>query len=74
MKALQEQGYRIGDLCAAFCVSRSGYHRARTAAPSARALSTRTRRAGDWGVNGWSPLADMAREDSRCQRQQAGGA
>jgi len=37
MKALQEQGYRIGDLCAAFCVSRSGYHRARTAGPSARA-------------------------------------
>ena len=37
MKALQEQGYRIGDLCAAFGVSRSGYHRARTAAPSARA-------------------------------------
>ena len=37
MKALQEQGYRIGDLCAAFCVSRSGYHRARTAAPSVRA-------------------------------------
>lgn len=36
MKALQEQGYRIGDLCAAFCVSRSGYHRWRTAAPSAR--------------------------------------
>jgi transposase InsO family protein len=36
MKALQEQGYRIGDLCAAFGVSRSGYHRARTAAPSAR--------------------------------------
>ena len=37
MKALQEQGYRIGDLCAAFGISRSGYHRARTAAPSARA-------------------------------------
>ena len=37
MKALQEQGCRIGDLCAAFGVSRSGYHRARTAAPSARA-------------------------------------
>ena len=37
MKALQEQGYRIGDLCAAFGVSRSGYHRWRTAAPSARA-------------------------------------
>jgi len=37
MKALQEQGYRIGDLCAAFGVSRRGYHRARTAAPSARA-------------------------------------
>lgn len=37
MKALQEQGYRIGDLCAAFGVSRSGYHRMRTAAPSARA-------------------------------------
>ena len=36
-KALQEQGYRIGDLCAAFAVSRSGYHRARTATPSARA-------------------------------------
>ena len=37
MKALQEQGYRIGDLCAAFGVSRSGYHRWRTAAPCARA-------------------------------------
>jgi putative transposase len=37
MRALQEQGYRIGDLCAAFGVSRSGYHRVRTAAPSARA-------------------------------------
>ena len=36
MKTLQEQGYRIGDLCAAFGVSRSGYHRARTAPPSAR--------------------------------------
>ena len=37
MKALQEQGYRIGDLCAAFGVSRSGYHRGRTAEPCARA-------------------------------------
>ena len=36
MKALQGE-YRIGDLCAVFCVSRSGYHRWRTAAPSARA-------------------------------------
>ena len=38
MKALQsESGYRIGDLCAAFCVSRSGYHRWRTAGPGVRA-------------------------------------
>lgn len=29
--------YRIGDLCAAFAVSRSGYHRWRTAPPGARA-------------------------------------
>jgi len=36
MKALHHD-YRIGDLCAAFGVSRSGYHRWRTAAPSARA-------------------------------------
>jgi len=37
MKVLQsESQYRIGDLCAAFCVSRSGYHRWRTAAPSLR--------------------------------------
>jgi putative transposase len=36
MKTLHDQ-YRIGDLCAAFGVSRSGYHRWRTAAPSARA-------------------------------------
>jgi transposase InsO family protein len=36
MKALQGQ-YCIGDLCAAFEVSRSGYHRWRTATPSARA-------------------------------------
>jgi len=28
--------YRIGDLCAAFCVSRSGYHRWRTAGASER--------------------------------------
>jgi transposase InsO family protein len=35
MKALAGQ-YRIGDLCAAFGVSRSGYHRWRTAKPSAR--------------------------------------
>ena len=35
MKALQAH-YRIGDLCAAFCVSRSGYHRWRTAAVSQR--------------------------------------
>jgi putative transposase len=36
MKALHEQ-YRIEDLCAAFCVSRSGYHRWRHAQASARA-------------------------------------
>ena len=36
MKTLQAY-YRIGDLCAAFGVSRSGYHRWSTAAPSARA-------------------------------------
>ena len=36
MKALQAH-YRIGDLCAAFGVSRGGYHRWRTAAPCARA-------------------------------------
>ena len=36
MKTLQAH-YRIGDLCAAFGVSRSGYHRWRTAAPCARA-------------------------------------
>jgi transposase InsO family protein len=36
MKALQSD-YRIGDLCAAFRVSRSGYHRWRTAAASTRA-------------------------------------
>jgi putative transposase len=36
MKALQGK-YRIGDLCAAFEVSRSGYHRWRTAAPGIRA-------------------------------------
>lgn len=36
MKALQGD-YRIGDLCAAFGVSRSGYHRWRTAVPCARA-------------------------------------
>ena len=36
MKALQAE-YRIRDLCAAFCVSRSGYHRWRTAKQSARA-------------------------------------
>lgn len=35
MKALHGQ-YRIGDLCAAFGVSRSGYHRWRTAGASAR--------------------------------------
>jgi len=35
MKALHGD-YRIGDLCAAFCVSRSGYHRWRTAAVSQR--------------------------------------
>jgi len=35
MKALQGQ-YAIGDLCAAFGVSRSGYHRWRNARPSAR--------------------------------------
>jgi len=35
MKALAGQ-YRIGDLCAAFGVSRSGYHRWRTAQASAR--------------------------------------
>jgi putative transposase len=36
MKTLHDD-YRIGDLCAAFGVSRSGYHRWRTAAPCARA-------------------------------------
>jgi transposase InsO family protein len=36
MKALHGH-YRIGDLCAAFGVSRSGYHRWRTAAASTRA-------------------------------------
>jgi len=36
MKALHGQ-YRLGDLCAAFGVSRSGYHRWRTARPCARA-------------------------------------
>jgi len=36
MKTLQAH-YGIGDLCAAFGVSRSGYHRWRTAAPCARA-------------------------------------
>jgi transposase InsO family protein len=36
MKALQGQ-YRLRDLCAAFAVSRSGYHRWRTARPCARA-------------------------------------
>jgi transposase InsO family protein len=36
MKTLQAH-YRIGDLCAAFGVSRSGYHCWRTAEPSARA-------------------------------------
>ena len=36
MKTLQA-AYRIGDLCAAFAVSRSGYHRWRYAAPCARA-------------------------------------
>lgn len=36
MKTLQAD-YRIGDLCAAFGVSRSGYHRWRTDAPCARA-------------------------------------
>lgn len=36
MKELQS-AYRIGDLCAAFAVSRSGYHRWRTARPSRRA-------------------------------------
>jgi putative transposase len=36
MKTLQRE-YRIGDLCAAFMVSRSGYHRWRTAPPSQRA-------------------------------------
>jgi putative transposase len=36
MKRLQAH-YAIGDLCAAFEVSRSGYHRWRTAEPSARA-------------------------------------
>jgi len=36
MKTLEGQ-YRLGDLCAAFGVSRSGYHRWRTAPPSARA-------------------------------------
>lgn len=36
MKTLQGD-YRIGDLCAAFGVSRSGYHRWRTAEASARA-------------------------------------
>ena len=36
MKTLQAD-YRIGDLCAAFGVSRSGYHRWRTGAPCARA-------------------------------------
>jgi transposase InsO family protein len=36
MKTLHGQ-YRIDDLCAAFGVSRSGYHRWRTASPSARA-------------------------------------
>jgi transposase InsO family protein len=36
MKALEGE-YRIVDLCAAFCVSRSGYHRWRTAQASARA-------------------------------------
>ena len=36
MKQLQS-AYRIGDLCAAFAVSRSGYHRWRTAGPSRRA-------------------------------------
>ena len=35
MKALHSD-YRIGDLCAAFGVSRSGYHRWRTAGPCAR--------------------------------------
>jgi putative transposase len=36
MKALHRE-HGIGDLCAAFGVSRSGYHRWRTALPSARA-------------------------------------
>jgi putative transposase len=36
MKSLQSD-YRIGDLCAAFGVSRSGYHRWRTAPASGRA-------------------------------------
>jgi transposase InsO family protein len=40
MKALQGQ-YRIDDLCAAFGVSRSGYHRWRTALPSPRAVEDR---------------------------------
>jgi len=35
MKTLQAD-YRLGDLCAAFGVSRSGYHRWRVAAPCAR--------------------------------------
>lgn len=37
MKTLQDQ-YRISDLCAAFGVSRSGYHRWRTSPPSARVV------------------------------------
>jgi putative transposase len=36
MKTLHDD-YRLGDLCAAFAVSRSGYHRWRTAQPGARA-------------------------------------
>lgn len=36
MKELESE-YRIGDLCAAFAVSRSAYHRWRTAPPSRRA-------------------------------------
>ena len=72
MKSLAGQ-YRVNDLCAAFCVSRSGYHRWHTAGPSQRVredaligeelqrIHTQSR-----GTYGRPRLCAMLRRGGRC--------
>jgi transposase InsO family protein len=72
MKALQNE-CRIGDLCGAFGVSRSGYHRWRTAGASARACEDaligeqlRTLHAQSRGTYGRPRLCAALRRAGRC--------